>query len=405
MLRDLLTRRTAVLAVLAVTTACQSAKETSPGREKATSSLAKPRNEPTNRPVYRHSVLPGGVQSGDEVKERLAQDAVAARHYKGIDPVRLKPAHLKQDRRAYVSYRVGEKIYWTRQPQLLKAGELVLTDGEQTVRARCGNRLEDEPQEEVQSADESPADEEFEQIAELDGSWPPTPSPGGRPGRQLASLMEPLFGWDPGGALPSGGALPGQTGSGGGSAPGTSGGSPLSPGGLGIGAPFRDPGGSTGTEPPGPPPEGRSPFEPTPPPGPGPLPGPPRPPILPPSEPPPPEDDPLPPEFPDPEPEGPGPGPSTKPPVYGPPVPPPPTSPPRDSPPGTPTPKGPPPGPDDPPPGPKPPPSPKPPRTPDRPVPPDFPTPEPPQDIPEPASFLLMVAGAGALLWLRRRSP
>lgn len=369
----------------------------------------------SSRPVYRHSVLPGGAQSGAEVKQKLAQDAPAAAHYRSINPDKLKAVHLKQDRRAYVSYRVGQKIYWTRKPQLLKAGELVLTDGEQTVRARCGNRLEDEPQEEVQSADESPSDEEFEQIAEPDGHWPATGIPNDRAGRQLTAIMEPLFGWDPGGAaLPGAGGPAGQ--------PSTPGATPNpearapSPGPLGFpGGGIGFPGAGFGPEPSGPPPEGESPFEPPVNPGPGPLPGPPRTPIVPPVVIPPGGGDPEPPELPEPkpDPESPGPKPPPVPPVYGPPVPPPPTSPPRDTPPrtppnpGGPTPKGPPPtsGPPGDEPGPKPPrvpptPSPERPR-----VPTDFPDPpDSPPEIPEPGTALLLMGGFGALLWSAYRT-
>ncbi|MCX6598312.1 MAG: PEP-CTERM sorting domain-containing protein [Acidobacteria bacterium] len=397
-----------------VTAACQSSRVAElPGPDSSPS--GKPGNPDRSRPVYRHSVLPGGAQSGAEVKQKLAQDAPAAAHYRGIDPDRLKPVQLTQDRRAYVSYRVGQKIYWTRKPQLLKAGELVLTDGKQTVRTRCGNRLEDEPQDEVQSADESPADEEFDQIAEPDGRWPAPGTPDSRPGRQLTAITEPLFGWDPGGNLPSGPlSSPSSTPNGGRVwAP------PPQPGGLagiGFSGGTPPPGGEPSPEPGGPRPEGESPFEPPVPPGPGPLPGPPRTPIVPPVYLPPPDGDPPPPELPEPEPEPESPGPKPpRPPVYGPPVPPPPTSPPRESPPGTPpnpgrpTPKGPPPGPE----GPGDEPSPKPPRVPPKPTPErprgpnDFPgPPEPPPSVPEPGSALLLAGGLGVLAWsaYRRRS-
>jgi len=42
-----------------------------------------------------------------------------------------------------VSYRIGDRVYWTRRPVLLAPGEPVLSDGTNEVRARCGNRIDD----------------------------------------------------------------------------------------------------------------------------------------------------------------------------------------------------------------------------------------------------------------------
>jgi hypothetical protein len=43
---------------------------------------------------------------------------------------------------AYVSYRKDAKVSWTTHPVTIPANELVLTDGNHLVRARCGNRIE-----------------------------------------------------------------------------------------------------------------------------------------------------------------------------------------------------------------------------------------------------------------------
>ena len=370
------------------------------------------------RAVYRHSVLPGGVQSGAEVKQRLKEDAPAAAHYRNIRPEQLKPVHLAQDRRAYVSYRVGDKIYWTRKPQLIKAGELVLTDGEQTVRARCGNRVEDEPQDEVQSADESPADEEFDQIAELDGHWPVVGAPSGRAGRQLKDLVEPMFAGNQTG--------PPSFGSGGGSTAATNPGNSSSGSGAGNhwgGFPNAGIGGSGSGLPwePGIPTDGNSPY----PQSGSDTPG--RTPILPPPAPNPVPDAPIPnppapnppgPDTPNPWPPDTTPKTPPEPPPYGPPVKPPPTSPPPSpwsnspipSPPWPEPPNGPnsppvppvePKPPDMPRRPPSPPWSPGPPQSPDPPFAPDRPEP-----IPEPTTGVLLALGAGLLVigYRRQRS-
>ena len=39
----------------------------------------------------------------------------------------------------YVSYRFGDKIYWTSKAVHLKAGETIYTDGQHIARGRCLN--------------------------------------------------------------------------------------------------------------------------------------------------------------------------------------------------------------------------------------------------------------------------
>jgi hypothetical protein len=107
------------------------------------------------RPVYPYSVVRGGVFSAGEVKQAVEKDPVVARHYAGIQTDKLGLQKLTQDRAAYVSYRIGDKVYWTAKPVKLSAGEYVLSDGANVIRARCGNRLS-ESQEEPVSVTEEP---------------------------------------------------------------------------------------------------------------------------------------------------------------------------------------------------------------------------------------------------------
>lgn len=109
------------------------------------------------RPVYRNSVIPGGVHSAAELAFALQNDPVASAHYAGFD---VSAAHLvlvEQSRLVHVSYRVGDKIYWTRNKVRLAVGESLLSDGTHLVRARCGNRIADEP--EGPMLDQEPAPE------------------------------------------------------------------------------------------------------------------------------------------------------------------------------------------------------------------------------------------------------
>lgn len=98
------------------------------------------------RPVYPYSVVPGGVRDARELKWAVEHDPVVAAHYAGFDYGRAHVITLTLAREVYVSYRIGNKLYWTRHPVHLKKGETLLTDGSKTARTRCGNRVEETPQ-------------------------------------------------------------------------------------------------------------------------------------------------------------------------------------------------------------------------------------------------------------------
>ena len=95
----------------------------------------------TQRRVFKYSVVAGGVQSAAELSEAAERDPVVHDHYHGIDLNKVKELRLGNDMRAYVSYRVKDKVYWTQKKIQLRKGELVLTDGTNLVRSRCGNRI------------------------------------------------------------------------------------------------------------------------------------------------------------------------------------------------------------------------------------------------------------------------
>jgi len=97
------------------------------------------------RPVYRHSVVPGGVRSPEEIAAVVQRDKVVAAHYKDITPQLMRNERLKQPLLAHVSYRLGDKVYWTRKPVQLPLNEPIMTDGKTTIRERCGNLISVEP--------------------------------------------------------------------------------------------------------------------------------------------------------------------------------------------------------------------------------------------------------------------
>ena len=93
------------------------------------------------RPVFRHSIVPGGVLSSEEALAAVALDPEVAEHYATLDLDRLRPVRLAEPLEVHVSYRKDGRVRWTSNRLTLPAGELLLTDGTSAIRARCGNRL------------------------------------------------------------------------------------------------------------------------------------------------------------------------------------------------------------------------------------------------------------------------
>ena len=99
----------------------------------------------TDGVVYPYSVIPGGVHSRGELESALQHDAVTAAHYAGFRVSSVKVIRLSAARQAYLSYRRGNRIYWTHKRITLPEGETLLSDGTHLARARCGNRISDTP--------------------------------------------------------------------------------------------------------------------------------------------------------------------------------------------------------------------------------------------------------------------
>ena len=98
-----------------------------------------------DRPVYAYSVIPGGIASAKELQTALHQDPVVAEHYSDFQTHSARIVRLARTRHVYVSYRLGNRIYWTRKKVTLHAGESLFTDGKRLARARCGNRISETP--------------------------------------------------------------------------------------------------------------------------------------------------------------------------------------------------------------------------------------------------------------------
>jgi hypothetical protein len=99
----------------------------------------------STRAVYPYSVIPGGVESASELRKSVAHDPVVAEHYGDFDIAKARVVRLNQDRLLYVSYRLGNRVFWSKNRLTLPKGETVITDGENMARTRCGNRLAEAP--------------------------------------------------------------------------------------------------------------------------------------------------------------------------------------------------------------------------------------------------------------------
>jgi hypothetical protein len=97
------------------------------------------------RPVYPYSVIPGGVVNARELASAVHRDPVVAAHYSDFHAASARLMRLPSGRQVYVSYRLGDHVYWTSKKVTLWAGETVLTDGIHLARTRCGNRISEVP--------------------------------------------------------------------------------------------------------------------------------------------------------------------------------------------------------------------------------------------------------------------
>ena len=172
----------------------------------------------TDRVLYPYSVIPGGVRNSAELRNAVAHDEVVARHYSDFDLREVRVARLQEARGVFVSYRVGSRIFWTKNRLNLPAGETVVTDGEHMARTRCGNRISEAPVGPVLNNEPSPEAMEIpaeggllaaaESSPELPLLLPPATTiaaPPPSPGSIYIPIVPPLF---PIGGTPSSPGIP-----------------------------------------------------------------------------------------------------------------------------------------------------------------------------------------------------
>jgi hypothetical protein len=119
------------------------------------------------RRVYRHSVVPGGVADRAELMRVIRTDKVVAHHYAAFRADQAGVVGVARPRAVHVSYRKGDKVYWTAKKVMLAEGETLLSDGQSEIRTRCGNRISDVAQLPVEA--DAPTEEELDGSVEEGG--------------------------------------------------------------------------------------------------------------------------------------------------------------------------------------------------------------------------------------------
>jgi hypothetical protein len=121
-----------------------------------------PRYQPTKqeRLVYPYSVIAGGVRSQEELAKSVSSDPVVAAHYAGFEIGQSQIVKAEETQFVHVSYRMRNKVYWTKKAVKIPKGETLITDGKESARTRCGNKVSVLPQEPV--SEEEPPMETFD---------------------------------------------------------------------------------------------------------------------------------------------------------------------------------------------------------------------------------------------------
>ncbi|MGH9395312.1 MAG: hypothetical protein ACRD18_00460 [Terriglobia bacterium] len=95
--------------------------------------------------IFPYSIVAGGVHNKQQFDEAMRTDPVAAAHYSNFNAAKFHLVKLQHAEEAYVSFRVGDNVYWTSHKVTLRKGETLISDGGRLGRTRCGNRVSETP--------------------------------------------------------------------------------------------------------------------------------------------------------------------------------------------------------------------------------------------------------------------
>lgn len=112
------------------------------------------------RVVYPYSVIPGGAYNRRELAASIGGDRIVADHFADFAVSQAKIIRAEADKIVHVSYRLGDRVFWTKKTIKVPNGEALITDGRDFARTRCGNRISVLPQAPV--SDEEPDVAAFE---------------------------------------------------------------------------------------------------------------------------------------------------------------------------------------------------------------------------------------------------
>lgn len=128
------------------------------------------------RKLYPYSVIPGGLEDVSDLRNAVARDPLVAAHYANFNLGQARVVQLDRDQAVYVSFRLNDRIYWTKKALLLHRGERVITDGQHFARTRCGNRASVAPENPTSpkepTAEAMDAAPKFPLVADIPEIWP-----------------------------------------------------------------------------------------------------------------------------------------------------------------------------------------------------------------------------------------
>jgi hypothetical protein len=118
--------------------------------------ISVPKESAGKRTVFPYSVISGGVINPQELKDAVASDPVVAAHYADFDVENARVVRAMDAKMVHVSYRIGNRVYWSAKTIALAQGEQLMTDGKNLARTRCGNRISTVAQEPVLAEEPPP---------------------------------------------------------------------------------------------------------------------------------------------------------------------------------------------------------------------------------------------------------
>ena len=92
-------------------------------------------------PIFNYSVVRGGVHSAEELRQAITRDQAVAAHYARFQLERARLVRLNKPALVYLSYRMNDRIFWTRTRHRLTPGEELITDGTISARTKCANQV------------------------------------------------------------------------------------------------------------------------------------------------------------------------------------------------------------------------------------------------------------------------